>query len=74
MIYRRKGVANDDIVYDDEGQAVRGCDFVGEDNLVRWFSIESQQAMTGIGEHNSSFGFLTYDDKNLQFDTHARMA
>jgi hypothetical protein len=66
MIHRRKGVANDDIIYDDLGNAIRGCDFVGEDNLVRWFSVESQRRMEGIGMHNSSFGYLAYEDAPVE--------
>lgn len=66
MIHRRLGVANDDIVYDDEGQAVRGAMFVGEDNLVRWFSNESQHRMEGVGPYSGAFGYLAYEDSPVE--------
>jgi hypothetical protein len=61
MIQYRLGVANDDIIYDTDGNKVGGSKFVGEDNIVRWFSQEDQAGMEGIGKQ-LGYGYAMYQD------------
>lgn len=48
--------------YDDNGGVTLGYEFVGEDHVVRWFSLDEIAAMKGAGRYSGEWGYNVYDD------------
>jgi hypothetical protein len=39
-----------------------GCQVVGEDLVVRWFTHDELAAMRGVGDYHPADGFTVFDD------------
>ena len=66
MIHTRIDVNNDVVTYDGDGRGHRGSLFVGEDHVVRWFSIDKQHEMEGVGKYSPRLGYNVYDDSPVE--------
>ena len=60
MLHTRLGI-NDTKRYDADGYTVRGHELVGEDHIVRWFSLDELLEMTPVGVRGA-WGYNAYAD------------
>lgn len=47
---------------EDDGHDAYGTFVVGDDHVVRWFTVDELHAMRGVGTPNASVGYCVYED------------